>query len=117
RTFSGEVVGMVRGGVFVSFAGELGALYEGFLPIARLGEGWFEPNELETALVSRRGAARVRLGDPIEVTVDRIETLRGRVTLGRESAAERPSQRTGGRGTGAGRGRGRRKTPGPTRRR
>lgn len=82
RVFAGEVVGMVRGGVFVAFSGERSELYEGFLPIGRLDHEWFEVNELETALVGARSGARVRLGDAIEVTVDRVEPLRGRVTLG-----------------------------------
>ena len=87
RVFSGEVVGMVRGGVFVAFAGERSELYEGFLPIGRLGDEWYETNELETALIGKRSGNRVRLGDAIEVIVDRIERLRGRVTLG-----QRPGQ-------------------------
>lgn len=82
RSFSGEVVGMVRGGLFVAFSGERSDLYEGFLPLGRLGREWYEPDELETALTGTRSGSRIRLGDPIEVTVDRIEPLRGRVTLG-----------------------------------
>lgn len=85
RVFTGEVVGMVRGGVFVAFPGERSELYEGFLPIARLGSEWYEPNELETALTGKRSGDQVRLGDPIDVTVDRVERLRGRVTLGQRA--------------------------------
>ena len=73
----GEVVGLIEKGVFVRF-GEEG--YEGFLPVRRL-RGWWTLNELGTALVAEESGRRLRLGDPIDVTVERIDAPRGRVDL------------------------------------
>ena len=74
--FEGEVVGLIAKGAFVRF-GEEG--FEGFLPVRRL-RGWWELNELGTALESEDGG-RLRFGDSLEVTVDRVESPRGRVDL------------------------------------
>ena len=63
--FEGEVVGLIAAGAFVRF-GEEG--FEGMLPVRRL-RGWWELNELGTALVSADSGRELRLGDPIEVTV------------------------------------------------
>jgi ribonuclease R len=81
QEFEGEVSGVIQAGAFVSFAGELGDVYEGFVP-ARLMRGeYFELNETETALVGRKTGATVRLGDPISVKVGRIDGPAGRVDL------------------------------------
>ena len=74
--FEGEVVGLIAKGAFVRF-GEEG--FEGFLPVRRL-RGWWEINELGTALEAE-GGGRLRFGDTIEVGVDRVEAPRGRVDL------------------------------------
>jgi ribonuclease R len=79
--FEGEVVGVIRSGAFVSFGGELGDVYEGFLPARRMPADHFDLNESETALVGRSSGARVRLGDPVTVAVTGIEAPRGRVDL------------------------------------
>ncbi|MDQ3720308.1 MAG: ribonuclease R, partial [Actinomycetota bacterium] len=76
RRFAGEVVGLIAKGAFVRF-GDQG--FEGLLPVRRL-RGWWELNELGTALESD-GAGRLRLGDPVEVEVERVEAPRGRVDL------------------------------------
>jgi ribonuclease R len=87
RTFDGEVSGVIRSGAFVAFGGELGDVYEGFLPARRLrGEDFLELNETETALVGRESGRRVRMGDPVKVRAIRIDAPRGRVDL--EPAAE-----------------------------
>jgi ribonuclease R len=81
QEFEGEVSGVIRAGAFVAFAGELGDVYEGFVP-ARLMRGeYFELNSTETALVGRRTGKTVRLGDPIAVKVGRIDGPNGRVDL------------------------------------
>jgi ribonuclease R len=77
RPYEGEVVGLIEKGAFVRF-GEEG--FEGFLPVRRL-RGWWVLNELGTALVAESSGRRLRLGDPIDVTVDRIDAPRGRVDL------------------------------------
>jgi ribonuclease R len=75
--FDGEIVGVIGSGIFVRF----GDVFEGFLPARRLHGDYFEPSPLGTALVGRRGGGTFRLGDPIEVRVERIEKAAGRVEL------------------------------------
>jgi ribonuclease R len=79
--FGGEVSGTIRAGAFVSFGGELGDVYEGFVPARTMGEERFELHETETALAGRESGTTVRLGDPISVRVGGIEAPRGRVDL------------------------------------
>jgi ribonuclease R len=80
--FEGEVSGVIRAGAFVGFGGELGDVYEGFLPARLLGGSErFELNETETALVGGESKRRLRLGDPISVQVGGVEAARGRANL------------------------------------
>jgi ribonuclease R len=102
RTFVGEVTGLISAGAFVAFGGDVragerpgaegggadgpsGPLYEGMLPVRRMrsegGRDWWELNEQETILRAERSGATLRLGDPIEVRVARVDTVRGRVDL------------------------------------
>jgi ribonuclease R len=76
-TFEGEVIGLIEKGAFVRF-GEEG--FEGMLPSRRL-RGWWTLNELGTWLEHEESGRRLRLGDSVEVAVDRVETARGRVDL------------------------------------
>jgi ribonuclease R len=76
-TFEGEVIGLIEKGAFVRF-GEEG--FEGMLPVRRL-RGWWTLNELGTWLEHEDSGRRLRLGDSVEVAVDRVETARGRVDL------------------------------------
>ncbi|MGI8632226.1 MAG: RNB domain-containing ribonuclease [Solirubrobacterales bacterium] len=81
QTFEGEVVGLVGGGAFVHFVGELGP-YEGFLPVRTLGgREYWDLDSSETQLIGGRTGRRLRLGDPIDVQVSKVETGRGRVDL------------------------------------
>jgi ribonuclease R len=75
--FQGEVVGAIEKGVFIRFGDEG---FEGFLPSRRL-QGWWELNEQGTALAEEASGRKLRLGDPIDVTVDRVEPPRGRADL------------------------------------
>jgi ribonuclease R len=80
--FQGEVSGLIRAGAFVGFGGELGDVYEGFLPARRIGGAErFELNESETALVGQESHRKLRLGDPISVQVSGVEAVRGRTDL------------------------------------
>jgi ribonuclease R len=79
--FAGEVSGTIRAGAFVAFGGELGDVYEGFVPARTYGSERFELNETETALVGRESGKALRLGDPISVRVTGVEAARGRVDL------------------------------------
>ena len=74
--FEGEIVGLIGSGLFVRF----GDVFEGYLPVRRL-PGYYELNVLGTALEARRGGRRVRLGDAIEVRVEKIERSDGKVEL------------------------------------
>ena len=75
--WEGEIIGVIGSGLFARF----GDVFEGFLPARRLPGDYFELNDLGTALVGRRGGGAFRLGDPIEVRVERIEKHEGRVEL------------------------------------
>jgi ribonuclease R len=81
KSFEGEVSGVVGAGAFVRFAGELGDVYEGFLPARLLRRERFDLNETETALVGRSTGGVLRLGDPVPVRVESIDAPRGRVDL------------------------------------
>jgi ribonuclease R len=81
-SFKGEVSGVIRSGAFTNFAGELGDVYEGFVPARTIGGAErFELNEAETALVGGDSGAAIRLGDPISVRVSGVKAPRGRVDL------------------------------------
>ena len=75
--WEGEVVGLVGKGAFIRF-GEEG--FEGFLPARRLRD-WYTLNEQGTALIGEDSGRALRIGDPIAVTVDRVDAPRGRVDL------------------------------------
>jgi ribonuclease R len=76
-SFEGEVVGLIEKGAFIQFGEER---FEGFLPVRRL-RGWWTLNEVGTALEAEGSGRRLRLGDPIEVEVGRVDAPRGRVDL------------------------------------
>jgi ribonuclease R len=77
--FAGEVVGLIGAGAFVAFGPE--GMFEGMLPVRRLGGDWWELNEPGTMLVGTRSGSTLRLGDPVQVEVGRIDAPRGRVDL------------------------------------
>ncbi|MDX6691472.1 MAG: ribonuclease [Solirubrobacteraceae bacterium] len=77
QVFDGEVTGLIGAGAFVRF----GAGHEGLLPMRRLRGDWWELNEEGTILTGERTGETIRLGDPVRVTVERVETARGRVDL------------------------------------
>ena len=77
--FDGEVVGLIGAGAFVAFGERL--QFEGLLPVRRLGGDWWELNEQATMLVGTRRGGTIRLGDPVQVRVDRVDAPRGRVDL------------------------------------
>jgi ribonuclease R len=79
--FEGEVSGVIRGAAFVSFAGELGDVYEGLLPARRLPGGRYELDKAEVALVSQGSKQALRLGEPISVRVAGVDAPRGRAEL------------------------------------
>ncbi len=79
--FRGEVSGTIRSGAFAGFGGELGDVYEGFLPARLIGDERFELDGSETMLVGRESGQAIRLGDPVTVRVTGVDAPRGRVDL------------------------------------
>ena len=80
--FEGEVVGVIESGAFIAFdRGDGGAPSEGFLPVRRMRGDYYDLNEERTALIGRHSGRRLRLGDPIAVSVRSVEAPRGRVDL------------------------------------
>jgi len=77
HVFEGEITGLIGSGLFVRF----GEVFEGYLPVRRLPDDYFEITPLGTALVGRRTQRRYRLGDPIEVRVEEIRRHEGKVEL------------------------------------
>jgi ribonuclease R len=75
--FEGEVIGLIEKGAFVRFGDER---FEGLLPARRMHD-WWTLNELGTALVAESSGRELRLGDSVQVAVDRVEAPRGRVDL------------------------------------
>ncbi len=103
--FEGEVSGLVGGGAFVRFAGELADVYEGFMPARLISREYFDLDETETALVGRRTGRTIRRGDPVAVRVRGIETPRGRVDLAPSAEPdEAPGARSRARTSGGRRG-------------
>ena len=92
KPYDGEIIGVIPSGLFIRF----GVVFEGYLPVRRLGGDYFEVNELGTALVGRRGGRAFRLGDKIDVLVEDIRRSEGKVEL-KPVGAERRSERRGGR--------------------
>jgi ribonuclease R len=80
--FDGEVSGVVGAGVFVRFGGSLADVYEGFLPARRIGgRERYELDATETMLRGAGGGPAIRIGDPVRITVDRVDAPRRRVDL------------------------------------
>jgi ribonuclease R len=78
QQFEGEIAGVIGAGAFVRF-GDQG--FEGFLPRRRIrGDRW-HLNETETALMGDHTGRALRLGDAVDVQVDRVDAPRGRVDL------------------------------------
>ncbi len=102
RSFDGEVTGLIGAGAFVRFGGG----HEGLLPVRRLRGDWWELNEEGTMLTGERTGETIRLGDPVRVKVERVETARGRVDLvpvaGRSESAPLGRRERHSRGNAAG---------------
>jgi ribonuclease R len=108
QVFAGEVTGLIGAGAFVAFGnaprargghatsrdadgaveqGEprVSPIYEGMLPVRLLSTGeereWWSLNEQSTIMRGERTGTMLRLGDPVEVRVVRIDASAGRVDL------------------------------------
>ena len=80
QVFRGEVTGLIGAGAFIAFE-----VYEGMLPVRMLSAGeerdWWTLNEQSTILRAERSGATLRLGDPVDVRVVRVDAAAGRVDL------------------------------------
>jgi ribonuclease R len=76
--FDGEIVGVIPSGAFVRFGDEA---FEGFIPVRRMRGDWYQLTEEETALIGEDSGRAFRLGDPVRVTVGRVDVPRGRADL------------------------------------
>jgi ribonuclease R len=56
-------------------------VFEGFLPARKLPGDYFELDPTGTRMQGRHAGRIYRLGDPLEVKVDRIERHSGKVEL------------------------------------
>ena len=79
KVFAGEVVGLIGAGAFVAFGPN--RIFEGMLPVRRMRGDWWELSEEETMLVGAHTGQTLRLGDPVEIGVDGVDAVRGRVDL------------------------------------
>lgn len=77
RIWRGEVTGMLSAGLFVNFGGG----FDGMVPLASLRGDWWEMADEGTAIFASSSGAVIRLGDPAEVMIERIDAVRGRVDL------------------------------------
>jgi ribonuclease R len=89
ETRAGKVAGGEAGSADVLEDDEgAGPQFEGMLPVRLLraedrdgAREWWELNEQGTILHGERTGATLRLGDPVDVRVSRVDTIRGRVDL------------------------------------
>ena len=89
RRSRGEVTGLIDAGLFVTFD----EVFTGFLPSRRMDDDHYRADPLGVALIGSATGRRIRLGDPVEARVVRVEPLRGRVEL--EPASASPVARSG----------------------
>jgi ribonuclease R len=109
QVFVGEVTGLIGAGAFVAFGNAPRArgghaasrdaqgaadmqgeprvrpIYEGMLPVRLFSAGeereWWSLNEQSTIMRGERSGTMLRLGDPVEVRVVRVDVTAGRVDL------------------------------------
>ncbi|MEN0015858.1 MAG: S1 RNA-binding domain-containing protein, partial [Solirubrobacteraceae bacterium] len=69
--------GIIGAGLFVNFGGG----FEGLVPLRSLRGDWWELNGEGTMLVAQESGRLLHIGDPAEVTVDRVDVTSGKVDL------------------------------------
>jgi ribonuclease R len=108
EAFAGIVTGVARFGLFVQLDGGIG---EGLVRIERLGQEWFEFDPVRHELRGSVSGRVFRLGDALQVRVERVDAVLRRVDLvpiverqaARVQAAERPRRQGGRKRTNPGR--------------
>jgi ribonuclease R len=96
QVFLGEITGFARGGLFVAFGpappsdggrrAQIDPLYEGMIALRTMRspqghDDWWQLNETGTILHGRRSGLTLRVGEPIQVRVLRVDATRGRLDL------------------------------------
>jgi len=92
ETFNGVVTGVARFGMFVQLTDSLA---EGLLHVERLGAESFELDEKRQELRGGISGRRFRLGDRVEVRLERVDRILQRVdlSLGEDSVSQRDRAR------------------------
>jgi ribonuclease R len=94
--FEGVVTGVAPFGLFLQLTE---TLVEGLLRVEQLGGDRFAYDAARQELRAERGSARYGLGQPLQVVVQRVDTVLRRVDLGLEGApAKLPAERARPRG-------------------
>ena len=94
EAFSGLVTGVARFGLFVQLQG---GIAEGLVRIERLGQEWFEFDPIRHELRGSASGRVFRLGDALNVRVERVDAVLRRVDLVliEQRQAARPQVRPG----------------------
>ena len=96
-TFSGQIAGATRAGLFVKL-NETGA--DGFVPVSTLGADYYRHDEALHALVGERTGETFRLGDRVEVRLVEAAPVAGALRFEMLSEGRSRPQGAGGRGPG-----------------
>ncbi|MBR6801696.1 MAG: RNB domain-containing ribonuclease [Eubacteriaceae bacterium] len=75
EVFEGIISGVIKSGFFV----QLGNLIEGFVPLHTMEDDYYDADVLSLKVVGRRHGDVYKIGDTVEVGVDRIDFLTGEV--------------------------------------
>ena len=92
--FQGRIRGVTRAGLFVELM-ESGA--DGFVPISKIGEDFYEYQEAQHRLVGRTTGETFRLGDAVEVRLVEALPYAGSLRLELLREAPPPGRRAGGK--------------------
>ncbi len=90
----GEVNGLIAAGMFVRFGG----VFEGFVPARTISpDERYQLDDLGLAMVGTRSGHRFRLGDGVDVYVDRVDRAAGKVDLRLAGTLHRDGRKETGR--------------------
>jgi ribonuclease R len=101
--FGGVISGVTAYGFFVQLTD---VFVEGLVRAETIGDDYYSLDEARHALVGRRHRRAFRLGDPLRVTVDRVDLIRRQVDLRLATAGSgtapqaRPSRKATGKHSG-----------------
>lgn len=92
--FAGIVSGVMQFGLFVELDG---LLVEGLVHVREMGNDYYTYDERQYALIGQRSGARFRLGDPLTVTVSKVDPERRTIdfVLEESNIVRKGRERTG----------------------